>query len=396
MLIKISKESVLIPAMLLVLLVVCWIELDLYAPSFPQIMHYFNTNEQAIQWTLSLNFLGFFITSLFCGPLADSYGRRPVLLVGTFTFVLGSLLCVFAPNMQVLLWGRLIQGIGVSAPVTVCITVIADLYQGERQMRLMSLMNSIITIVMAMAPIAGVFLTETWGWRSNFSVIAAGSLIGMGIVWLFLPETLPKEQRRSFSMGQLLKSYWILLTHREFMLMTMSMSFIGASYFLYVGVAPLLFMEEMGVSIHQYAYYQGFVVGMFALTSFLIPTLMKHFDVIKLTKQSLVMCFVTCSGALVQGLFFKDAPIPITLWMGLYAVAAAVPCCVIFTQAMDLFPDLRGSASSLLQALRMLFMSITTSIMGLIYNGFWLPASILIFLLVAAAFPAGYVTTRRR
>src|SRR5688572_12725003 len=133
-----NRESPLIPVVLITILIGCWSELDLYAPSFPQMMHYFATTEQAMQWTLSLNFLGFFFASLLCGPLADAFGRRPVILVGSLFFLLGSLVCVAATSIEIMFLGRFIQGLGVSAPVTVCMAVIADIYQGERQVRLLS------------------------------------------------------------------------------------------------------------------------------------------------------------------------------------------------------------------------------------------------------------------
>ena len=77
---RIPKGSALVIAALLLLEIFCWIEVDLYAPSFPQIRRFFGTTEEMIQWTLSLNFLGYFLSSLMVGPLADSLGRRPVAL----------------------------------------------------------------------------------------------------------------------------------------------------------------------------------------------------------------------------------------------------------------------------------------------------------------------------
>jgi len=83
------RESPWIPVILISILIGCWSELDLYAPSFPQMLDYFKTTNEMMQLTLSLNFLGFFVAALLCGPLADAYGRRPVILGGSLLFVLG-------------------------------------------------------------------------------------------------------------------------------------------------------------------------------------------------------------------------------------------------------------------------------------------------------------------
>lgn len=104
--------------------------MDLFVPSLPQIMRYFETTEQVIQWTFSFNFFGFFITSLFCGALSDAIGRRKVLLFGTALFVLGSVLTVTATRIELFLLGRLVQGIGVSAPAVVSMAMIADMFEG--------------------------------------------------------------------------------------------------------------------------------------------------------------------------------------------------------------------------------------------------------------------------
>lgn len=198
MLFLLRRESLWIPVILLVILIGSWSELDLYAPSFPTMMHHFGTTEQMMQWTLSLNFLGFFFAILLCGPLADAFGRRGVILWGSAIFVVGSFICLLASNIEAMLVGRLIQGIGVSAPVTVCQAVIADIYRGEKRVRMLSRTNSVITITMALAPIFGVYLTEHFGWHANFVVIFGMALMGGLLIYLFVPETLYKEERRPF------------------------------------------------------------------------------------------------------------------------------------------------------------------------------------------------------
>lgn len=393
---KLAKTSPLVPVILLVSLIACWIELDLYAPSFPQIMHYFETNEQAIQWTLSLNFLGFFFSSLFCGPLADGFGRRPILVAGSIIFALGSVLCVVAPSMPILMLGRFIQGVGVSAPVTICMAVIADIYQGDRQVRLLSMMNSTVTLVMAAAPIAGVFLTDYFGWRSNFVVIAVGAFLGMFLIGFFIPETHEKEKRLPFQMRQLISSYTQLITCKSFMLLTLGLCFMVAAYFVFIGIIPLLFMEALSVNINSYALYQGSVVGLFALLSLTIPMVMKRFNVETLMRYSLFVSLGAGVGLCTLGLFATDHPLPITLLMCCYIVGLVLPCCVLFAEAMDMFPSLRASASSLIQSLRMLTMSLATYLAGLFYDGSFRPIGLVIMTLIVIAFPMALSAIGRR
>jgi DHA1 family bicyclomycin/chloramphenicol resistance-like MFS transporter len=391
-----KRESAWIPAILTLLLIGCWCELDLYAPSFPQMMHFYETTEQMMQLTLSLNFLGFFLASLLCGPLADAFGRRWVILGGTVLFTLGSAVCVFASSIELMLLGRLIQGLGVSAPVTVCMAVVADIYRGEKQMRLMSRMNSVMTVAMALAPVAGVYLTKHLGWQSNFLVILGVAVMGMVLIWLFLPETLPLENRRDFNTKSLINGYVTLLKSREFMFSTISCCFSITPYFVLIGIMPLLFMERLGVSLNQYAFYQGAVVGWFSILSLSVPALMSRFETKLLVWGSVVMSVLGVSLALIVSAIFPDNVNVITGCMLVYTTGIVFAPTFMFTSAMQMHPELKASASSMIQAIRMLSMAIGTAIAGYVYNGTFFPVAVVLFLFMVLSVPLTYAIMRRR
>ncbi len=387
MLFKISKESPLVPICLMVLLVVCWMEVDLYAPSFPLLRQYFGTTQEAIQWTLSVNFIGFFVSSLFCGPLSDSYGRRPVLIWGSLIFVFGSLLCIAAPTIEILLAGRLIQGLGVSAPITVCVAVIADIYTGERQVKMMSFVNSAITIVMAMAPLIGAYLSDAFGWRANFMFIFATAILGTLLISFILPETHAADRRQRFSLRQLALNYTTLLRSRVFMATVIGSIFLTTPYFVFIAVIPFLFMEQLQLPLSQYVYYQGSVVSLFAFLSLAIPTMIGKFDADKLNLRSIGLSLIGITVLCMHGMFFADHALTITILMCIYVAGLVWPCSSLFSASLELFPDLRGSATALFMSLRMLVMSLAISLSGRVYNETFMPVGILNFVLVAMAIP---------
>lgn len=387
MLRPLKRESVWIPVILTFLLLACWSELDLYAPSFPQMMHFYETSEAMMQLTLSLNFLGFFFASLLYGPLADSFGRRKIILGGTLLFVIGSAICVFAPSIWIMLIGRLVQGLGVSAPVTVCLAIVADIYQGERQIALMTRMNSMITITMAVAPIAGVYLTEHFGWQSNFIVIFAMAVLGLLLIWFFLPETLEKTERRACNKKALVEGYKRLLTSKDFMFRALGCCFAVTPYFIFIGIMPLLFIEELGISLNRYSFYQGSVVGLFSVLSLTVPSVMSRFD------NKLLVCLSTSLSVtgLLLGLIissiFPDNALMITTCMLIYVIGIVQGPTFMFTSAMQLYPELRASAASLQQALRMLSMSIGTAIAGALYNGTFFPVAVILSAIILITVP---------
>ncbi len=390
-----KRESAWIVTILTFLLLACWSELDLYAPSFPQMMHYYQTTEQMMQLTLSLNFLGFFFASLLCGPLADAFGRRRVILGGTALFTLGSVLCVFASNIELMLLGRLIQGIGVSAPITVCLAVVADIYQGDRQVALMTRMNSMITITMAIAPVAGVYLTKHFGWQSNFLVILGMAIMGLTLIWLFLPETLKQSERRHFNKKSLIQGYVTLLKSKEYMFPALACSFAVTPYFVFIGIMPLLFMEELGISLNQYSFYQGSVVGLFSLLSLTVPSLMSRFDTKLLVGISSLFSITGLLFALLFSMVFPDNAVMITACMLIYVVGIVLGPTYMFTRAMQVHPDLKACASSLQQSMRMLFMSLGTAIAGSIYNGTFLPVAVVLFVILFLSLPMTIFVLRK-
>lgn len=390
------RESLWIPLILLVILIGCWSEMDLYAPSFPQMMHHFSTTEQMMQWTLSLNFLGFFIASLFCGPLADAFGRRKIILAGSLIFVVGSFICLVSQSIDVMLLGRLVQGLGVSAPVTVCMAVIADIYQGDRQITLLSRMNSAITITMALAPVLGVYLTDALGWRANFVAIFSVALLGACLIWLFVPETHGAQKRNKFQISSLFASYVTLLKSKDFMVAVLALCFSVTPYFVLIGVLPILFMEELHVTLHGYAFYQGSIVGLFSLLSLSIPLLLTHFDINKIARMSIVVSLIALFAAWILSMSIIDYPLMITALMWVYVCGIVVPPTIMFTRAMDMFPELRASASSLIQALRMLSMSIGTAVAGMLYDGAFRSIALVMFLFMALAVPLMIIALRKK
>ncbi len=178
----------LLPFLLILSLIAQFIEIDISVPGFPDIVRYFNVLEGTIQLTIAYNFLGLCIGGLFFGPLSECYGRRKIMIIGNTLLLIGAVGCVFAPSVFWLLISRFIQGIGVSTSVVV-FTIIADSYQGNKAIKFIGIMNSVLTVVMAIAPVLGSFINGIVGWRGNYASVAIICLISWILLLLALPET---------------------------------------------------------------------------------------------------------------------------------------------------------------------------------------------------------------
>ncbi|MEM9342622.1 MAG: multidrug effflux MFS transporter [Pseudomonadota bacterium] len=142
--------------------------------------------------------IGLGLGTFIVGPLSDAYGRKPVVAVGSAIYILGAALAWQAPSLEVLLVGRVIQGIGGSAARVVSIAIIRDLYTGRRMAQMMSLVLMIFALFPAVAPAMGAGIIHVAGWRSIFL-----AFLGFGVIsaaWFLLrqEETHPPEARRPF------------------------------------------------------------------------------------------------------------------------------------------------------------------------------------------------------
>lgn len=192
---------------------------------------------------VSLFFIGMAFGQLYYGPLSDDKGRRYAIISGLIVFAVGSLVCMFAESLEVMLIGRVIQAFGVSGPRIAALAVIRDKYEGEAMARVMSFIMMVFILVPMLAPSFGQAILFLFTWRHIFSsFLVVGLAVG---VWFFIrqPETLPKEKRLPFSWSQLWVSSKFILTHKLVMYYTISAGIIFGAFLAYISSSQTLFQH---------------------------------------------------------------------------------------------------------------------------------------------------------
>ena len=162
---------------------------DMYSPSLPDLVRWFDTSATKVKLTISLNILAFGIAQLIHGPLSDRYGRKPVLVVSLAAVTLLSLACAAAQTIDQLIVARILLGIAAAAEAVVGLAIIKDLYTEKQQVKAMALLGMVIAIAPAAAPILGGYIHVTWGWQANFWVISGMALFTLCVVVRLLPES---------------------------------------------------------------------------------------------------------------------------------------------------------------------------------------------------------------
>lgn len=356
-----------LPLLLTLSLIPCCVEVDISVPSFPDMTKHFNVSEGMIQLTLAYNFLGFCLGGLIYGPLSDCYGRRRVMIWGNGLLVLGAAGCIFAPSIYPLLGARFLQGIGAATAAVVAFAIATDVYQGEKAVKLIGFMNAVLTALMAIAPVVGGFVNQTIGWRGSYTLVAIICFIAWLLLFLMLPET--KKELDTLSLNKVVKDYATLLRSSKFWQMSLIPSISCAGYFSFVACGSFLYMETFGLSVLAYACHQGSVVAAFSVMSLMANRIVQTFGASKSIIIGTLGLFFASFGLVLVSLLGPSSPYSMTFFMVMFALGSAITYPIIFPASLEIFPNIKGTASSAVMGMRSLVMSFFIGITAYFYNG---------------------------
>ncbi|MGL9717638.1 MAG: multidrug effflux MFS transporter [Wolbachia sp.] len=373
----------LLPFLLILSLIAQFIEIDISVPSFPDIVRYFGVSEGTIQLTIAYNFLGFCIGGLFFGPLSECYGRKRIMIIGNTLLLIGAVGCAFAPSIPWLLISRFVQGIGVSTSV-VAFAIVADSYKGDEAVKFIGIMNSIVTVVMAIAPVLGSFINEIVGWRGNYASVATLCFISWVLLLFLLPET--KKDRDTFSLRKMMKDYRKLLLSPKFIVPSLIMSLFSAAYMSFITCGPFLYMETFGLSSAIYALHQGAIVGSFSLISLFAGKILQRLGAIWCVISGIGVIAIGSVLLLIFSIIMPNSYYLVTLSMIIFCIGCGICQAVLFNASLNAFPEIKGTASSAFSFIRAFTIAIFIGLTSYVYNGQAISAAILVFSASVLAF----------
>lgn len=220
---------------------------DIFVPSLPQLATTFHQAPNQAQLTVSLFLAGFALSQLIYGPVSDRFGRKKPLMIGTCIFVVGSLICLIAHTFGTLCLGRIIQGLGVGAGLSLARVILRDCYMGTELAIKTARVAIFVSLTPALAPFLGGILQQHFGFYASFVF-----MLGYGLVLLFLILTRFKEtiQKKNLelSFSSTLTNYIGLLKNSGFMRYAIIAGLAFSSIIIYANVVPFIAQNQFHLS----------------------------------------------------------------------------------------------------------------------------------------------------
>ena len=361
--------------MLTLLLGVQPVTTDLYLPALPTLMLALNTQVAAAQLTLSVLIICFGLGQLVCGPLADKYGRKPVLMWGMAAYTLASILSALATSIEWLVVCRALQGAAMAAAVSCARAMVRDLFEPQEGARVMSRALSGLGVIAALAPLAGGALVQNFNWHVVlFAVALYGAATLAYIAWRF-EETAPLLNLQATTWRPLLRNWRSVLGHPSFRAWTALTSFSYGGLFLFLAASSFVYIDVLGLSRLAY----GLVVASNSL-AYITGTWLCRRWIAQRGVPSTVWLggFMSLGGGLGMALFSWASPhsvwaLLVPQW--LYALGHGVhqPCGQAC--AVGPFPEKAGTAASLSGFITMLMAFAVGLGLGRALNGSVYPLS---------------------
>lgn len=331
-------------------------------------------NDNDPQLVVSMLFLGMAVGQLFFGPLSDSTGRKPPVYIGLITFMAGSLLSAMAPTFNLILAGRLLQGLGISGPRAITMAIVRDRYKGRLMARVMSFVMTVFILVPMIAPSLGQAVMNFSSWRGIFIALVVFALVTMFWFGLRMPETLEKERRSEFSLRRIFNATREIIGIRAAVGYTISTGLIGGAFLGYLNSAQQIFAQQYALG-ELFPIIFAVISGSIGLASFLNSRLVMRYGMRFLVKWSMWAILGLAVIGLIGAAVSQGQP-PLWFLMA-YLMLTFFSIGILFgnqnSLAMEPLGHLAGMGAAIVGSLSTLIQMPLGTMIGRSYNGTVLP-----------------------
>jgi MFS transporter, DHA1 family, multidrug resistance protein len=340
------------------------ISMDLYLPVLPALTIELGSATSTAQLTVTACLLGLALGQLIAGPLSDRFGRRRPLLIGVVAYIATSALCAFSPTVETLIVARFVQGLAGAVGIVIAQAAGRDLYSGGKLVRYYGRLTVLGGLAAIVGPVIGGQLATVTDWRGLFLFLAAVGAAILVASMLIVRETLPRERRVTGELTHMVHDFRRLLADRVFLGAVLVTGFTNAAIFAYLSGATYVLQGIYRLSPQQYSFAFGLNSLGFMVFGYVGGRLSERWSEKGTLVVGLVMCTLGAGGLLATAtLHLPLLAVILSLLTMVSGVAVTSPPAT--SLALANYPDVAGTASSLLGLARFAFGGLAAPLVGL-------------------------------
>ena len=358
-----AKVSFILVVFLGMLTAITPLATDLYLPALPIMPGELNTTASNIQMTIGVMTFGVALGQLFGGPISDTMGRKVPLIIGNLLCVISSLICAYAPSIEILLLGRFLQGLTGSVGVVIAKAIARDFASGQELTKLFALLMMVNGLAPVLAPLVGGQLLLFTTWRVIFVILAVFSAILLVGSFLFR-ESLPKEKRVTGDLATAIKNYFTLIKDKRCLGQSLIQFFAFGAFFAYISGSSFVYQNIFQLSAQEFSY----LFGINSCGIILASAISGRVSNVITSRQILTFSLweLTIGSLLfLVAMIFEWSLIPVTTILFFTVCTVSLFGSASFSMAMTNYGKMAGSASAILGFASMFAAGIVSPLVGI-------------------------------
>lgn len=360
------KFSYILPLLMLVVMC-CVFSVDIYIPSLPQMVNFFATTQEKIQFTITAGMLGSTILTIFIGPLSDAFGRRKLIVFCQFGFSLMTYLATLATSVEMLIVARVFQGMLNVGGMVLSFAIISDVSHGKMIAIRFSYITTTITTSLVLAPFIGGLLAVYDDWRYCFWLLSFLSFISASLLFFLLPET--NKIKKPFSILKTTKNYQKIFTNKIFLILIFIPSMMIGTHIAFTASSSFYYKEVLGISPFAFGIYQSIIMSANSAFNYLSSFSIHRWG----EKKTINIGMITsCIGAimfLIVTFILPYSAIAITFSMIFCSGGLGFMMSSLSAECFSIFKESSGATSSAMSFIRAISFALMVSVISVLYNG---------------------------
>lgn len=324
---------------------------DMYLPAFLLIAKDLNVTPEQVQHTLTFFAAGMAIGQLFWGPVGDSYGRKPIILLGVLVSAVAALILTHIYSIGQFTGFRFIQGFFGAAPVVLVGAILRDLFHKNELSRIMSSITLVFMLAPLLAPIIGGHLVSWFHWHSIFYVISFMGFLSCLLVFVIIPETHHKTQRIPLRLGVVGRNFLALCQQREVLGYMFASAFGFGGLFALITAGSIVYVGLYGIPVDKFGYFFMFNIAVMIIGFFINGRIVNKVGTEVMLKAGLLIQFIAAIGLITVSLFDLGFWL-MTFCLAIFAGQNPLISSNAMASILEKFPKMAGTANSVVGSVR--------------------------------------------